>query len=177
MSNEELTAIYDRHFTKIYRFFYYKVLSREIAQDLAGDTFVAFVDSLKNHHHEGHPQIKDPEKYLYGVAKIIFCEHLKEKYKAPNLVAYDNIPDFETAVTGELEEVDSKQTPEELLLMYLDRLPEKQRLIIRLRLIEKLSLPEIVKKLGKDMNYVKTTQKRALKNLREIFENNTCTPD
>jgi RNA polymerase sigma factor (sigma-70 family) len=56
-------------------------------------------------------------------------------------------------------------------------LPEKQRIVISLRLIEKLSLKEIAQELGKNMNYVKTTQKRAIKNLKEIFANNRCTLD
>ena len=89
----------------------------------------------------------------------------------------ESLSDFEDSVTTTLEDFTEKTTPEEILLSRLVLLPEKQRTVISLRLIEKLSLKEIAKRLDKNMNYVKTTQKRALKNLKEIFANNRCTLD
>jgi DNA-directed RNA polymerase specialized sigma24 family protein len=38
-----------------------------------------------------------------------------------------------------------------------------------MRLIEKMSLDEICEKLGKNMNYVKTTQKRGIRNLKFLI--------
>jgi RNA polymerase sigma-70 factor (ECF subfamily) len=173
MTNQELESIYDIHFKKIYRYFYYRVVNKEIAQDLTSDTFISFIDSVKI----SDKKIRNLTKYLYGVARITFCEYLKDKYMEPNFVEFDNAPDFEDTVTTSLDKIDEKKTPEEVLLMYLHRLPEKQKIIIKLRLLDKLSLKEITQKLGKDMNYVKTTQKRAIKNLKLLWENNYCTPD
>jgi DNA-directed RNA polymerase specialized sigma24 family protein len=47
-------------------------------------------------------------------------------------------------------------------------LPDKQRAILMLRLVEKRSLSEICELTGKDMNYVRTTQKRGIARLREL---------
>jgi RNA polymerase sigma factor (sigma-70 family) len=78
-------------------------------------------------------------------------------------------------VTSTLEDFTEERTPEDILLSRLELLPKKQRAVISMRLIEKLSLKEIAQKLDKDMNYVKTTQKRAIRNLKEIFANSRCT--
>jgi RNA polymerase sigma-70 factor (ECF subfamily) len=171
MTNEEIEILYDNNFKKLYRFFYYKLLSKELAQDLTSETFTTLIAGQKSN----SVIIKNYEKYLFGIAKIIFCEHLKKKYQEPNFIDYEDAPDFEETVTSTLEDFTEERTPEDILLSRLELLPKKQRAVISMRLIEKLSLKEIAQKLGKDMNYVKTTQKRAIKNLKEIFANNRCT--
>lgn len=173
IKNEELVILYESNFKKIYRYFYYKFLNKDLAQDLTSDTFTSFVEATKTNS-EG---IKNYEKYLFGIAKIIFCEHLKNKYKEPNFVDYQNISDFQDSVTETLEEFKEEITPEEILLKYIELLPAKQKDIIELRLIKKYSLKEIAQILGKNMNYVKTTQRRAIKNLKDIFAINKCTLD
>lgn len=155
-----IEEIYQKHFTKIYRFFYYKVLSREKAEDLASETFLILVEKIKE-----EKNIEDPNKFLYGIAKIVFIRFLEQKYKEP--IRIDDDSNFFSYVDNFVKEVD-RETPEERLLKYLDKIPEKQQEVIRLRLIEKLSLSEIAEKLGHDMNYVKTTQKRGLKSLKKL---------
>jgi RNA polymerase sigma-70 factor (ECF subfamily) len=173
MTNEEIEILYKNNFKKLYRFFYYKFLNKAIAEDLTSETFTTFITGLKSH----TVTIRNYEKYLFGIAKIVFCEHLKKKYQEPFFVDYENASDFEDTVTTTLDAFVEEKTPEDILLSRLVLLPEKQRLVISLRLIEKLSLKEIATKLNKNMNYVKTTQKRAIKNLKDIFANNRCTLD
>ncbi len=163
-SEYDLELIFELHFDKIYKFFYFKTLSKEIAEDLTSETFLAFADKLKK------IDIDDEKKYLYGIAKNIFTKFLKTKYKE-NIVHFEDIQQFENLV----ESVNSEKSlhMEEIALKFIDMLPAKQQQVIRLRLIEKASLSEITEKLGKNMNYVKTTQKRGLKNLKKII---ACTP-
>jgi RNA polymerase sigma-70 factor (ECF subfamily) len=179
MDNEELTKIYDAHFRKIYRFFYYKILSRELAEDLTADTFMKFVEMSQTKTEHGlHPEaIRDPVKYLYGIAKLVLLESLKNKYHSIHSIPIEKEDDFGAYVESYLEEVDESPTPEELAAKSITQLPEKQKKVITMRLIEKKSLKEICEILGKDMNYVKTTQKRGLHNLKVIFATGQCTPD
>jgi RNA polymerase sigma-70 factor (ECF subfamily) len=179
MDNDQLATIYDEHFRKIYRFFYYKVLSRELAEDLTADTFMKFVEMSQTKTEHGlHPEaIRDPVKYLYGIAKLVLLEELKQKYHSIKSIPIESESDFGSYVENYLEEVDEVQTPEELAAKSIEQLPEKQKRIITLRLLEKKSLTEICELLGKDMNYVKTTQKRALHNLKAIFATGQCTPE
>lgn len=159
-----MAILYDSHFDKIYKFFYYRVISREIAEDLTSETFVTFVNLVNE-----EKEIENIRAFLYGVAKNIFMQYLRQKYK-------DGIPfsvidnDFEDFVVETNNEIKDEETPEEILLKFLDKIPTKQREVIRLRFIEKLNLDEICEKLGKDMNYVKTTQKRGMKSLKMAIE-------
>ena len=52
-------------------------------------------------------------------------------------------------------------------------LPEKQKALVQLRLIDKKTPSEISTEIEKDVNYVKTTLKRGYKNLRKYI---ACTP-
>jgi RNA polymerase sigma-70 factor (ECF subfamily) len=157
-----LEKIYLENIDKIYRFFYYKTLSKEIAEDLTSETFIAFINELKS-----NKEILDLVKFLFGIAKIIFVKFLRSKYKE-NTINLPDIFEFQGYVQDFLEEIDSSETLEDLLLKYIDQIPEKQRIVLELRLIKKLKIKEIAEKLNKDVNYVKTTQKRALKSIKEI---------
>jgi RNA polymerase sigma-70 factor, ECF subfamily len=163
----QIEEIYNQNFKKIYKFFYFKFLSKEIAEDLTSETFLQFVQTATNQ------DIQNNQAYLFGIARNIFMKALKEKYKE-NETGLDFEPtDPEGYIEEFVKKMDTTETPEEKLLKYIDQLPEKQAQIIKMRLIEKLNLKEICEKFGKDMNYVKTTQKRAIKSLRKII---ACTP-
>lgn len=166
LSKNDLSLIYDSHFDRIYKFFYYKTLNQDIAEDLTSETFLTFVKLLNE-----EKSIENPGAFLYGVAKNIFMQYLKKKYQEG--IPFSSISDnFEDFVTETVSESSDAETPEEKLLKIMDKIPLKQREIIRMRFIEKLKLEEICEKLGKDMNYVKTTQKRGLKSIRKVLELN-----
>jgi RNA polymerase sigma factor (sigma-70 family) len=162
MNKEDIELIFDKNFTRLYRFFYYKVLSKEKAEDLTSETFMIFVEQIQK-----RTDVSKPENFLFGVAKVVFRRFLQQKYKEAKFIALDE--SFMQQVETTTDYV-NKKTPEEMLLDVLDDIPEKQREVIKLRLIEKNSLSEICEKLGKNMNYVKTTQKRGLQSLKKIFE-------
>lgn len=164
ITERELSKLYEEHFDKIYRFFYYKVQSTESAEDMTSETFMTFVRLVGE-----NKEIENIKAFLYGIAKNVFLQFLKSKYREG--IAFSVIDeDFEGQTSEFLEEVEECETPEETLLKFLDKLPEKQKEIIRLRFIDKLSLSDICAKMNKDMNYVKTTQKRGLKSLRKLVE-------
>jgi RNA polymerase sigma-70 factor (ECF subfamily) len=167
----EIETIYEGFFEVIYKFFYYRTLSKEIAEDLTSETFIQFVKGLK----EGK-EIENHRAYLFGIAKIIFTNYLRQKYK-------DSIPfsqiseDFEDYLVDTVKERDNAPSNEDLLIKFLDRVPPAQREVLKLRFLEKNTLSEICTILKKNMNYVKTTQKRGLKSLRQLIEMDTPDPD
>jgi RNA polymerase sigma-70 factor (ECF subfamily) len=165
LTSNDIATIYDNYFEKIYRFFYYKFLSKDIAEDLTSETFMEFIAQLKK---TTNASIKEPEKYLFGVAKNMYLAHLRQKYHQIPTYDVEQEQDFGSVIDDCLEEVDETPTIEEYALKFIAKLPDKQREVARLRFIDKLSLSDIATKLHKNMNYVKTTQKRAIKSLKEI---------
>jgi RNA polymerase sigma-70 factor, ECF subfamily len=162
ISISDMGLLYDLYFDKLYKFFYYKVLSKEIAEDLTSETFLTFASVMKD-----NKQINNPKYYLFGIAKNIFLKFLKRKYKQeiPLSLIGDN---FEEYATKCIYDIESRDSFEDKLLKYLNQIPEKQKIVLQMRLIDKMSLKEIAVKLGKNMNYVKTTQKRALKSIKNL---------
>ncbi len=167
LSNVEINDLYEQNIDRIYRFFFYKFLDKVIAEDCTSEVFLTFVRKVKE-----LTKIDEPNKYLFGIAKLVFLRRVKRKY-IDKLFMHIDVSDFQSHVTQFEETVESKPTIEEFAASYIDHLPEKQKQVAKMRLIDKMGLDEICQKLNKDMNYVKTTQKRALAGLRKLI---ACTP-
>lgn len=161
MNKNLFEKIYVQNFQRVYRFFILKSLNKENAEDLTSSTFLTFAELLSQ-----KKKIDNPTNYLYGIAKIKFIEFLKVKYsEVPLEIENFNILDevkYSENITKD------RHLLERHLYNLINQLPAKQRLVMRLRIIEKYKLSEVAVKLKKDLNYVKTTQKRALKKIKEI---------
>lgn len=166
MNNETSRKIYKCYkdnFESIYKFFYYKTYSKEIAEDLTSEVFLTFAEILK-----GQKEIENIRAFLYGIAKNIFIKFLQEKYQKE--INLSTLPDnFEEYAISEVKRADFSSYEDKLksLIQYI---PVKQREIMHLRFVEKLSLAEICQRLDKNMNYVKTTQKRAIKSVKSLLK-------
>lgn len=161
MNQKQFEKFYKSNFDKIYRFFILRSLSKEVAEDLTSSTFLAFAESV-----EAEKLIKNERNYLYGIAKLKLVDFFKIKYQEVPL-------EIENINIADVIETASDTTQNQVKLSgYINRLieslPKRQRIVMQLRIFDKLKLTEIADELGKDLNYVKTTQKRALKKLREI---------
>jgi RNA polymerase sigma-70 factor (ECF subfamily) len=157
-----LEEFYDEHIDKVYRFFYFKSLNVHTAEDLTSQTFLAFVEQTSIR------EIDEPTKYLYGVMRNIWLGFLRAKYESvlADLVDIDNFEDYVSTVNDQESSEDLPQR----LRKYIELLPEKQRKVLVMRVINDMSVKDIAKELGKDRNYVKTTYKRAIASLRSIIK-------
>lgn len=164
LSEKDMAAFYNENFERIYKFFYYKTLSREIAEDLTSETFITFVKIIKD-----QKEIQNLRFFLFGIAKNIFLKYLKDKYRA-GIPFSEFERDFGNYAEKFVTSIENSTTLEERALPFINKLPPKQMQIMHLRFIEKLNLKQICEKLGKDMNYVKTTQKRGIANLKKLVE-------
>lgn len=166
LNKKVLLDTYNKEINKLYSFFYYKVLSKDIAEDLTSETFVTFANILAS---SNQKEIENYTSFLYGIAKNIFIKYLQKKYKSELPFSYFG-DDFENYVESFTQKERSSNNFEEQLLKYLPFIPAKQAAVLELRFIQKMSLLEICLKLGKNMNYVKTTQKRGFKSLKALIE-------
>lgn len=154
--------LYQNHFNAVYKFFYFKSFDRTVAEDLSSQTFLIMVEKM----HDSELIITDPKKFLYGIMRNVWLRHLQEKYRR-NEQLVEDIEDFESYVVEELDR-EVETSDEERIKRYIDKLPTSQKRVMELRLLHQNSLTEICTHLGRDMNYVKTTQKRAIKNLQQL---------
>lgn len=155
-----LEEFYELYVEKVYKFFYVQCLDVPTAEDLTSQTFIAFIQKADD-------AIRDQKKYLYAVMRNVWSEHLRKKYKE-SVDAISSIDDFSTFAEESVASYEGKSLAERVAC-YIDRLPEKQRIVAQLRFIEELSVKEVAKEIGKSSLYIKTTQHRAVINLRKMF--------
>jgi len=156
--------LYNKHLRTVYGFFMVKTMHQQTAEDLTSEVFVTTLEQLQR---DAGGHIQDPEKYLYGVMKLTWLTYLRAKYQKP--VTYvEDIEDFEQFAENTIDTYVG-QSLSERAAPYIARLPEKQRDVLHKRFIDGLSLAEICQALGKNMNYVKTTQKRGMAALKLLI--------
>lgn len=159
---EDLEKFYDSYVDKVYKYFYINCFERSIAEDLTSQTFVAFIDKSKD------LKIDDNKKYLYAIMRNMWMNYLRIKYKE-SLESIESIGDFEIFAETTIKDYESKSIKDRAL-GFIKCLPEKQCQVAKMRLIDEMTIREIAKKLGKNTGYVKTTQGRAIRNLKKMLE-------
>ncbi len=168
-ADQIIEDVYRDNAEKLYRFFYFKVLNKQVAEDLTSETFMALAEKI--------PTLqKDKtllEKYLYGIAKNKWNMYLRDKYKREEFET-ENIDDFSQYVSSELDTMQSLSLKERALY-FIKMLPPKMRIVAMLRLIDGLLPSEIAVRIKKPINYVKVTLRRALRRLEELVAQSSMT--
>lgn len=159
---DELRRIYDAHADQIYRFVFYKVGSREDAEDITSQVFIKATSSLDVTQEE-------PTRlaWLYQVARTTITDHWRGFYKsqtasleqleegAPlHLAAADLRPG-----STEEEEPSAARTRVSALLGIL---PLNYRRVLELRFLQGCSLKETAQAMGITTGNAKVLQYRAL---------------
>jgi RNA polymerase sigma-70 factor (ECF subfamily) len=160
----DLESFYDEYAGKVYKFFYIKSLDKMTAEDLTSQTFIAFIEKANT------VEVENYKTYLYGIMRLKWVTFLRDKYNA-SIAELENIEDFGSYTDGIVSSYESNKGMHSRLVQYVNKLPEKQRQVITMRLIDNMSVKEVASKLGHDKNYVKTTHQRGLKRLRELLAN------
>src|SRR5579872_5748020 len=95
---EAFGSIYNLYFEKIYRFIYYRVSHKEVAEDLAEDVFLkAFskISSIKND--------DSFEGWLYQIARNKVIDYYRDKKQLVDLSEVENILVYENNIIDVLE--------------------------------------------------------------------------
>jgi len=164
MTASDISDIYEQHLEAIYKFFYFRTFDVATAEDLTSQTFLIFVRKVK----DSEMTLQKPEKFLFGVMRKVWLRYLQEKYRRQEH-SVENIDDFQAYVETEVE-AESTSGDHERIRRYINKLPPAQARVMELRLLNKYELKEICQELGKNMNYVKTTQRRGIKRLKQLVQ-------
>jgi len=114
----------EEYYDKIYRYCYYKVGNRQLAEDLTQETFLRFLKST----------CTEPDRYLYTIAKHLIIDEYR-KVKNVSLEDTEDEPvseGFEDELLGR-----------EVVNKALDSLSEEDRELVILRFVNEEPLSEI----------------------------------
>ncbi len=165
---EAYSKIYDLYVDKIYRFVFFKVNSKEDAQDLTSEVFLKtwqYIISGKD--------IENLNAYLYKVARNLVIDHYRKAVQkelpldsmvhgGENLLL--DIPGQKQGIT----DLENKMQMEQVQLK-LQGLKDDYREIIILRYVDGLSIAEIAEIVEKKKGAVRVILYRAMNALRELM--------
>ena len=165
MSNlkKEFSKIYDKYINQIYRFVFLKVNSKEIAEDITSETFLKAWESYKNN------KIENVSAFLYQVARNLLTDYYRQKSRT-QFLPLDSVSIIDPS--NNLKEESQDKSDIEIIKSALSRLEnENYQNIIIWHYLNDLSIKEISKINNQSEGAVRVMLSRALKELKEIIEN------
>jgi len=164
------SKLYDQNIDKIYRFIFFKVSSREIAEDLCAETFTKGWQSFK----ENHRDIDNPRAFLYQIARNLIVDHYRDKNKA-EFVSFDSVPVSDP--NADIKEKSETNSDLRNIKKALQNIKEDYQEVVVMRYLNDLKIPEIAKSLDKSEGAVRVQLHRALKALRTELNRNELNTD
>jgi RNA polymerase sigma-70 factor (ECF subfamily) len=159
-TEKSFLKLYDELAEPLFRHCYFRVSSREIAEDLVQESFMR----MWNYLGEGKT-IENPKAFLYRVAGNLVIDHYRKK-KDTSLDALAE-EGFDPAGSGAgdiLEYVDGKYAK-----TLLEKLEPEGREVLVLRYVNDLSIGEIADIIGATENVVSVRIHRSIEKLKKLF--------
>ncbi len=165
---DAFARVYDNNVKDIYRFIFFKINSKEEANDLTSMVFLKTWNYIQNSELENAKTVR---ALLYKIARNIIIDHYRQSSGKTPFSLDDENNNFEI--------IDDKQNPQEetadradldLIKSKLPLLKEEYREIIVLRFINDLTLEEISDVTHKTKGNVRVLLHRALGALKKLVE-------
>ena len=154
LDSQVIGAVYDRYFSDVYRFVFYRISNEQVAEDIASDVFVRLLEAVKKRR---GPQT-NIKGWLLATASHAVADHLRKVYRRPTEVLSESMPDHASSLT---DEIDYRQQTDSVREAYAELTPDQQN-VLALRFGSGYSLEETATVMQKNVNAVKALQFRAL---------------
>jgi RNA polymerase sigma-70 factor (ECF subfamily) len=161
--SEAFAQLYDRYVDTIHRYVYYRVGSRQLAEDLTSETFLRALRRIETFTWQG----RDFGAWLVTIARNLVADHFKSsrfrlEVTTAELVDTDSV---EESPEGEVMATFTSTA----LLEAVQRLNSQQQECLVLRFLQGLSVAETARIMGKNEGAIKTLQYRAIRALAALL--------
>jgi RNA polymerase sigma-70 factor (ECF subfamily) len=153
--------IYNLFFKKIYRFIFFRVGHKEVAEDLAEEVFLKAFTKIASIN-----ESSAFEGWLYQIARNLVIDYYRQKKSTVALEEIENTLEYETNVV----DVVNLQKQQKIFLKLLKELGAEQQVVIKLKFFEELENSEIAELLGKNEGAIRVIQHRAIIKLQELIK-------
>lgn len=159
-SVEAFGDLYSIYLDRIYRYVFYQVHNKEIAEDLTEEVFIKAWRKLGKYRWEGRPF----SAWLYRIAHNHVVDYFRTSRQHEPL-------DFDIPADGDQPERELEQKQmQQMISRALASLPRQQNQLIVLKFIEGADNHTIEKVMGKSQGAIRVMQMRALAALRQILK-------
>jgi len=153
-----LSALVRESYPFVFRYLYYRSITREDAEDLTSEVFVRVVNSIKSQ--KGYFPA-----WLIRIAKNLLTDYYRKRGKSRET----SLEEVKEPFSNSDEERRDNLHQSDIRKM-LDMLTEEQKEVIVLKFIEGNTNEEIAKLMSKSIGAIKALQFRALSALRDILK-------
>lgn len=157
---QAFSELYDLYFEKIYRFVYFRVNHREVAEDLVSETFIRAWDRLIE-----IEAISAFNSWLYQIARNLVIDYYRAKKPSIDIDNLENLLEYEDQV---IEQTDFT-FKQKKFLEAVKKLSSDQQLVIKLKFLDELDNQEIAIILNKSEGAVRVIQHRAINELKKLL--------
>lgn len=162
---KDFGKIYDRYVEKIYRFVYFKVSSKEAAEDITSEVFLKTFKVFKR---QKTKKIENPGAFLFKTAKNMLADFYRKRSKI-NLSSLEEVKEVKDP-NQELVRKEIVREETEKIFQAISKLKDDYQDLLLWYYVEDLSIPEIAQITNKSENAVRVSIHRAMNNLRKILE-------
>ena len=159
---KKFSKIYDQHVSRIYRFAYLGVNSKDIAQDITSETFIRAWDKFRADNPKS--KVKNWTGFLYQIARNLLTDFYRERGKV-QIISASYTPLMDPSMG--LEEKAFLSSEVEQIKSVLSQLGQEQQEVIIWRYLDGLSIREIASILDKPEGTIRVICHRALEVLRK----------
>lgn len=156
---EAFGELYDHYSAGIFRFIYYRVGTKQLAEDLTSETFVRGLRAIQRFTWQG----KDFGAWLTTIARNLITDHFKSSRSRLEFPT-EAVPETRATAASPESEVLS-MISNEMLFEAVNGLPPEQRDCILMRFIQGLSIAQTAATLGRSEGAIKQLQLRAVRSL------------
>lgn len=161
---EAFGEIYNLLFKQIFRYLYFSVRNKELAQDLTQDTFFKAWKSVSS----GSTSNGSFKSFLYTIARNLVIDYYRKKKE----VSLDSVGEYVDHILVEgPEDLIAQDEEKEMVNKALSKLNDNERQFIVLRFFEELRFSEMARILDKGEGSVRVATHRVLKKLKGILKN------
>lgn len=160
---EAFAQLYDNYLDTVYRYIYYRVGGRAIAEDLTSETFLRALRRIGTFTWQG----RDFGAWLVTIARNLVADHFKSSRFRLEVTTGEMLDANEVEASPEDCVLESLSNA--ALLDAVRRLNPQQQECVTLRFLQGLSVAETARIMGKNEGAIKTLQYRAVRTLARLL--------
>jgi len=160
---EAFGKLYDRYVDSVFRFVYYRVNDRALAEDFTSETFLRALRRISSINYQG----RDIGAWFITIARNIIFDHAKSARFRLELTTGEVVEGKDVDAGPELAVLTNMTNAR--LLEAVNSLGEEQKECIVLRFLNGLSVAETASVMGKNDGAIKALQHRAVKRLASVL--------
>ena len=158
---QNIEEIYKEHSNTVYKYLFCLTGNEDLSEELTQETFAIAVKEIKKF--KGNCKVS---VWLCQIAKHLWYKELKKKKRNISIEEISDIQDSEN-----LENLIINKEEKLKLFKDIQKLDEKSKEVIYLRMVGNLDFTEIGEILGKTANWARVNFYRAKQKIREVNKN------